>query len=312
MGKVNKSDATCKPFLKWSGGKAKVIRHIEPLLPEAWGVYYEPFLGGGALFFHLASRQSMAGRAVLSDINERLVRTYRAVRDDVEEVIEALQRHKKFHTPEYYYTTRGDGTIDEQSDVAVAAWFIYLNKTCFNGLHRVNKKGEFNVPLGRYTNPMICDAENLRACSQALQGVDILRRSFHEVIAGPSAGDFTYFDPPYVPLTKTANFTAYSAEGFGYDEQARLVLLAWRLANRGVHVLLSNSDTPLTRDLYRADHFTCHSIRIGRSVSCKGDSREAVGELLITVRGKADTLLANPSAEEGVIGDWTKVDRVRM
>ena len=187
--------------------------------PGSWNSYHEPFVGGGALFFALAARcGGLSGRAVLSDMNSRLIRTYQTVRDQVEPLIGRLQEHAELHSKDHYYNTRAR-PIDDDEDLEVAAWMIYLNKTGFNGLYRVNKKGKFNVPIGRYKNPKICDADNLRACSAVLQGVEIHHQGFDAVLERAGSGDFVYFDPPYVPVSATASFTAYTSDGFNLADQ---------------------------------------------------------------------------------------------
>lgn len=272
-----------RPFIKWAGGKRRLLSELVPELPGDWGRYHEPFVGGGALFFDLASRRvpELTSWAVLSDANRRLVRTYRAVRDAPERLIARLQQHAASHGEESYYAVRAldpDAFVD---DVEVAAWFIYLNKTAFNGLYRVNKKGRFNVPIGRYDNPNICDVDGILQASVALQGAELHHEGFEGVLDRAVAGDVVYFDPPYVPASKTASFTDYTQDGFSLADQARLRDTARALKERGVHVILSNSDTPMVRDLYR-DQFELRHVLCGRSINSKGSQRGRVGELVIT------------------------------
>lgn len=259
--------------MKWVGGKRQLLGAIEPLVPERFGTYHEPFVGGGALFFHLGHRP-----AVLSDANERLVRTYLGVRDACEKVIERLAAHRAQHDKAFFLRMR-DEPIDEREDHEVAAWFIYLNKTAFNGLYRVNSRNRFNVPFGDYKNPSICDAENLRACARALAGVEILVEPFDTVLDRARPGDFVYFDPPYVPLSVTSSFTSYTRDRFDMPEQARLRDVARALGERGVHVLLSNSAAPAVRELYAG--FEQREVLAARSINSKGDGRGAIAELLI-------------------------------
>jgi DNA adenine methylase len=261
-----------RPFLKWVGGKRQLLPHLASNVPRCLGRYFEPFVGGGALFFHLQPRN-----AVLADANERLIRTYRGIRDDVEGVIDLLRRYP--YDPEFYYRTR-DVPIDRRSDVEVAAWFIYLNRAGFNGLYRVNRQNQFNVSFGRYANPTICDAPNLRACSEALRGVELIIGDFAAAVRGARRGDFVYFDPPYVPLSATSCFTSYAAEGFGADDQRRLRATAAALKKRGVRVLLSNSSAPFVRELY-AGSFEAIEVYASRAVNCRSDRRGAVKELLL-------------------------------
>jgi len=263
---------SARPLLKWAGGKRQLVEHLRSHIPRQHGRYFEPFLGGGALFF--AHRR---GSTVLADVNARLIRAYRGVRDDVESVIRRLKKCP--HDRKFFYRFR-EAEIDARSDVEVAAWFIYLNKTAFNGLYRVNRSNRFNVPFGRYTNPTICDEANLRACSAALAGVELLVEDFETVVAKATGDDFVYFDPPYVPLSATSSFTSYTALGFGVTEQIRLRDTARKLKQRGVHVLLSNSAAPLVRDLYK-DGFHVIEVSATRLVNSKAAARGAIPELLI-------------------------------
>lgn len=271
-----------KPFLKWVGGKTALLPEILPRLPERISTYYEPFLGGGAVFFALASEpEKRFKRAMLSDANIDLIDTYYALASNVEGVIKKLEKH--VYEEKHYYEVRSQDP-EKLSDESAAARFIYLNKTCFNGLFRVNKKGQFNVPFGRYTNPTICDEESLRSVSSVLRGqnVYLAKRDFEEAVSTASRGDAVYYDPPYCPLSDTANFTAYSAGGFGLAEQERLRDCFAQLDSRGVHVLLSNSDTPLVRKLYKG--FKIEEVRAPRRVNSKAEKRGEVGEVLISGR----------------------------
>lgn len=261
-----------KPFLKWTGGKRQLLGELTKYVPDEFGTYYEPFVGGGALFFHL-----METRAVLGDANKRLVRTYRGVRDYVEQVIKRLSLLP--YCPKRFASVRGENP-EGLTEAEVAAWLIYLNKTCYNGLYRVNKKGQFNVPFGRYENPTICDTENLRACSRALRNTSLVVGDFEETVAGALPGDFVYFDPPYVPLSKTSNFVAYDKTGFTKDDHVRLRDCALRLKQRGVHVLLSNSSAPFVRELYEKD-FELIEVGARRAVNSKAERRGEVKEYII-------------------------------
>jgi len=261
-----------KPFLKWAGGKRQIMPDLLRHVPQKYNNYFEPFLGGGALFFELSPKM-----AIVSDINLRLIRTYRAIRDDVDGVIELLQKCK--YEKDFFYHMR-DIYIDSQTDTEVAAWMIFLNKTGFNGLYRVNRFNTFNVPFGKYTNPTICDVSNLKACSLALEAVDILHEDFSGVLKRAKKGDFVYMDPPYVPASKTASFSAYSAEGFFPHDQIRLRDFALELKKRGVKVLLSNSSTDYVKKLY-SEGFDMEEVNATRNISCKGNKRDAVKELII-------------------------------
>ena len=262
----------CRPFLKWVGGKRQLLAEIAQHSPVTFGRYFEPFVGGGALFFHLRPRD-----AVLADVNERLIRTYRGVRDEVESVIELLRGYP--YEADFYYRTRAI-PIDRASDAELAAWFIYLNRAGFNGLYRVNRDNQFNVSFGRYSNPTICDPQNLRACSAALRGVELVVGDFGAAVQGARSGDFIYFDPPYVPLSATSSFTSYAADGFDDSDQRRLRAVATTLKKRGVHVLLSNSSAQFVRELY-ASPFKAVEVYASRAVNCRADRRGAVKELLI-------------------------------
>ncbi len=273
------------PFLKWAGGKRKVVPHLRAHLPARFGCYHEPFVGGGALFFQLAAllKPPFTG-VVLGDGNERLVRCYRAVRDNVEQVIRILELYTVSHCEEFFYALRAMD-IDGAGDHEVAAWLIYLNRTAFNGLYRVNSRGGFNVPFGKYVNPTICNADHLRACAALLQGVQIEHEGFEAVLGRAQPGDLVYFDPPYVPLSKTASFTGYTRGGFGPAQQEQLRDVALELAGRGVCVLLSNHDTPEVRELYPAKQFQLRVVPVARAINSKGTKRGKVDELVIVARG---------------------------
>jgi DNA adenine methylase len=261
-----------RPFLKWAGGKRQLLPSLLEHAPRDPSTYFEPFVGGGALFFALRPK-----RAVLADVNERLIRTYRGVKNNVEEVIRQLEGFP--HRPEFFYKLR-EKDIDAGTDADVAAWFIYLNKTGFNGLYRVNRDNRFNVPFGRYVNPTICDPDTLRACSAALAKAELLVEDFASVVKEARRGDFVYFDPPYVPLSVTSNFTSYTSWGFDHYGQKRLRDTARKLKKRGVRVLLSNSSAPSVRELY-AEGFDITEVSATRLVNSKATARGAIVELLI-------------------------------
>ena len=262
-----------RPFLKWAGGKGKLIQQYIPYFPKSFKSYYEPFLGGGAIFFYLNPHS-----AVLTDINPELVNAYRCVRDKVEELISVLEEHQLRHCKDYYYQVRQDQCT---TNIEKAARLIYLNKTCFNGLYRENSKGEFNVPIGKYKNPKICNPALLRSVSVALQNAQITVRAFEEILEYASNwDDFVYFDPPYYPLSPTSNFTAYSRYSFSQDDQRRLKYVFAELAERGVKVMLSNSDCEFIRELYR--DFNISSITASRLINSNGTKRGKITEVLIT------------------------------
>lgn len=267
--------AAPRPFLKWVGGKSQLIAQFRPLLPRKFERYFEPFVGGAALFFELRELRPEK-QAHLRDVNAELIDCYRAVRDHVGDVIAALGKHR--YDRDHYYRVRDDkpGTL---TLVERAARTIYLNKTGFNGLYRVNSAGRFNVPFGRYTNPTFCDPDNLRACSRALRGVDIEVADFQAVVAEAEPGDFVYFDPPYVPVSETSDFTSYAAGGFGPEEQKRLAEAFGRLARKGVYVMLSNSDTPMVRELYAGHRIDV--VYAARSVNSNATRRGKIGEVVV-------------------------------
>jgi DNA adenine methylase len=262
-----------RPFLKWAGGKNKLIQQYIPYFPKEFKTYYEPFLGGAAVFFYLNPAS-----ATLTDINAELINAYRCVRDNVEELIEILEVHQLRHCKDYYYNVRQCKGV---TNVEKAARLIYLNKTCFNGLYRENSKGEFNVPIGKYKNPKICNPVLLRSVSAALQNAQINVRPFEDILNYvKSSDDFVYFDPPYHPLSPTSNFTAYSRYSFSQDDQIRLKEVFAELAERGVKVMLSNSDCKFIRTLY--SDFNINSILAARLINSDIMKRGKISEVLIT------------------------------
>jgi DNA adenine methylase len=266
-----------RPFLKWAGGKTQLLPQLLCRVPKQFETYREPFLGGGALFFALRP-----ARAVLSDSNRELVTTYKAIQDDVEQVIRRLRSFAKEHGPELFECLRGEQPhFDLPFDVA--ARMVYLNKTCFNGLYRVNSQGRFNSPLGKFASPpVICDERNLRACSKALASTWIEPWDFRTAIQQAKPGDFVYSDPPYLPSSDTADFTSYTAGGFGVEDHVNLAAEMASAGARGVHVLLSSANNPTSRKIYRA--LKRERVSARRNISSKGDGRGAVGELLCTYR----------------------------
>jgi DNA adenine methylase len=254
------------------GGKNRLIAQYQPYLPTSIHTYYEPFLGGGALFFHLQPQ-----RAILSDINPELVNVYTCVRNNVEDIIAKLEYHTAHHSHAYYYQTRSDEPSLPQDR---AARLIYLNKTCFNGLYRVNGQGRFNVPMGRYKNPKICDPDLLRAASVALQNATLIEQPFAQILnTSLTSSDFVYFDPPYHPLSSTSNFTGYSPNAFTETDQIRLRDTFVKLAAQGIKVALSNSDCLFIRELYQ--DFQIHTITASRSINSQPTKRGKINEVFI-------------------------------
>ncbi len=269
-----------RPILKWAGGKSRLVSEIIARLPERIETYYEPFVGGAAVFFSLAAAGRFR-RAILSDRNRDLVEVYTVIKKNVESVIELLEEYRARHSEESYYETR---ELDPKSlkPEERAARVIYLNKTGYNGLFRVNRSGKFNVPYGRHKNPNICDAENLRAAATVLSDVKLKVLDFEKACARAEPGDAVYFDPPYDPISKTANFTSYHQDPFDEDEQHRLAKLFASLAQRGVASVLSNSDTPLTRKLY--GRWSPDTIAVTRPINSNASGRGEVAEILVTGR----------------------------
>lgn len=266
-----------RPFVKWAGGKSRLLTTLRPLLPSDWARrrHVELFAGGAALFFGLGAQS-----ACLNDVNAKLMLTYRAIRDDVASVIAHLGVLAAGHCAERYNEVRDAYNASSSELLAeTAARFIYLNKTCFNGLYRVNRSGAFNVPMGRYVRPNILDEGALRTASIRLQGVELLTGDYRAALDGVSAGDFVYLDPPYQPISETASFTSYSAEGFDTERQLELHNEFVRLRRRRIRAMLSNSATPFTRKLY-AD-FRCHEVAVHRSISCAAKTRGAATELVV-------------------------------
>lgn len=274
------SRADVKPVLKWAGGKRQllepILSFVERAFPERIEKYYEPFAGGAAVFFALVSHRKFE-RARLTDMNSDLIHVYTTLRDDVDSVIVELQKLLDLgHSEEVYYKVRAKRPTKAS---ARAARLIYLNRTGYNGLYRVNRSGEFNVPFGRYKKPRILDPERLHAAAIALQGVELAVEDFEVSCKAAKRGDFVYFDPPYVPVSKTSSFAAYHSVAFTLAEHERLAKTFARLAKRGVSTLLSNSDTPETRELYTS--FDTKTVQATRAINSNGARRGKVPELLV-------------------------------
>lgn len=265
------------PFVKWVGGKRQLLKHIKPILPESINTYYEPFIGGGALLFD--HRPSVA---VINDYNKELINTYNVIRGDVEALIADLKTH--VYDKDYFYEIRSldrNSDYSSMSDLKRASRLLYLNKSCFNGLYRVNSKGEFNSPFGSYTNPNIVNEDTLLAVSRYLNNNNVTTRTgdFQEAVFDAQDGDFVYFDPPYDPVSKSANFTAYSKLGFSREDQERLRDLCIELTDRGVKFLLSNASTDFINELYSG--FTILEVGANRAINSNGAKRKKVQEVLV-------------------------------
>lgn len=272
------------PVVKWVGGKRQLIDEIKSRIPKTYKTYYEPFFGGGAVLFALQPK-----RAVINDLNDSLIKTYRVIKDNADELIASLSLHE--NTSEYFYEIRNEDlypkTFNLKSEVEIASRLIYLNKTCFNGLFRVNSSGHFNTPFGNYKNPNIVNEPVIRAVSKYFNDneISILNGDFAAACQGAQKGDFVYLDPPYDPVSDTASFTGYNAGGFGSKEQIRLRDLCVELDEKGVKFLLSNSATKFIMELYNSKNFeskiTIDIVKAKRSINSNGNKRGEVDEVLI-------------------------------
>ncbi len=277
-------DDKAKPFVKWVGGKRQLLKQFRDLglyPPEGFdatnSTYFEPFVGGGAVFFDLLPQ-----KAILSDSNKDLVITYNVIKNNVDELIKSLKKHE--HNKEYFLKIRAQ-KVSTLSDIEIASRFIYLNRTCFNGMYRVNSKGEFNVPFGDNKNPLICDEVNLKKVSASLQKVTINHADYKNVLKKAKKGDFVYFDPPYYPINKTSSFTAYTADSFLDKEQIELRDIFYELHKRGCFVMLSNSDTPFINKIYselKDKKIKISKVQAGRAINSKGTGRGKITEALVT------------------------------
>lgn len=271
-----------KPFTKWTGGKRQLLPELLRLSPKEYQRYYEPFIGGGALFFEIAPED-----AVINDANSELIHAYEQIRDNVDELINILKIHDKNNNKEYYLDIRSldrDEKFEDMTSVEKAARLLYMLRVNFNGLYRVNSKNQFNVPYGRYKNPKIVDEALLRSISAYLKSnpIVILNGDFEEAVVDARNSDFVYFDPPYAPVSPTSDFTAYTQDGFDYHEQKRLRDIFERLSNEGVQVMLSNSDTEVIHELYGdipGINFTIVAAK--RVINFKASGRGNVNEVII-------------------------------
>lgn len=277
-----------RPFLKWVGGKRRLLRVLDPYVPPQLDEYHELFLGGGALLWHVLRTRGPVPHVTVGDSNARLVRTYCAVRDDVDEVVRLLRDYERDHRlyGRDLYEGAKSMDVDQTSSVEVAAWMIYLNRTCYNGLYRVNSRGRFNVPFGDYAEPKVLDESNLRACSAALRGVSVLCENACDALARiESAGPRTmvYLDPTYAGTGESSGFDAYTSGGCGPETQRRVAAAALRVKELGARVVVTNSDAPLVRELYPEPTWRVERVEVrGNAVSRDGAKRGRVGELVIS------------------------------
>jgi DNA adenine methylase len=279
------TDSKPHPFVKWAGGKTQLLSAIDNMIPDSFGRYFEPFLGGGALFFHLVNKGAKF-RAYISDVNDELVNAYITIKSNVEELIEVLKIYEQEyrHDPAvFYYKLRDGPECSSNDNVKRAARFIALNRTCFNGLYRVNRQGKFNVPMGRYNNPTICNADNLKNVSIALNqsNAKVNTKDYRDALLQAREGDFIYLDPPYAPMSATANFTGYARNGFTDKDQADLANNFRKLDQWGCKVLLSNSDTELVRELYSDYADRIVEVDAKRAINSNASKRTGHKELII-------------------------------
>ncbi|WP_088839395.1 DNA adenine methylase [Listeria sp. ILCC792] len=282
MGKPLTQTLELKPFTKWTGGKRQLLPQLLEYVPKEFETYYEPFVGGGALLFEMQPQ-----KAVINDYNQALIETYEVIRDDVEKLITLLKQHQKQNCSEYYYHIRSfdrDGRIHDTNKTWRAARILYMLRVNFNGLYRVNSNNQFNTPYGRYKNPKIVDEENLRNVSMYLKhdNVKIMNGDFQDSLRNVKEGDFIYLDPPYVPLSETANFTSYTASGFNLSSQERLRDVFKELDRRGAFVMLSNSNSSIVHDLYKEYSHTIKKVQATRMINSKATERGKIEEVLIT------------------------------
>lgn len=273
-----------KPFVKWVGGKRQLIKQFQKMklypvkdFDPVKNSYFEPFVGGGAIFFDL-----LPHKAYLSDMNFELVTTYNVIKNDVDSLIKSLRKHP--YNKEYFLKLRAK-KVSSLTALQIASRFIYLNRTCFNGLYRVNSKGGFNVPFGDNKNPLICDEINLRKVSKYLKNVEIKHQDYKEAIKKAKKGDFVYLDPPYHPMSSTSSFTSYTKEAFGEKEQIELRDTFLKLHKKGCFVMLSNSNADFINKIYgelKSYNIKIHKVDAGRSINSKGTGRGKIKEVLVT------------------------------
>ena len=273
--KEQNSRPSPKPFVKWAGGKGQLLLELLERAPKSFSRYFEPFLGGGAFFWALEPKV-----AYLSDSSAELINCYSVIKNNLEELIEDLGQH--IYERSYYYKIRDldrNENFSKLPPVHRASRFIYLNKTCFNGLYRVNSKGQFNVPLGKYSNPKILDKNNLYLCQKALEGIDLKAQSYSSIEKKVQKNDFVYLDPPYTPISKTANFTSYAKENFGLREQKELANFCKQLDQKSVSFMLTNSYTSFNLDLYKS--FNIEVVKSSRNINSNASARSGCREIIV-------------------------------
>ncbi|MGQ7327516.1 DNA adenine methylase [Streptococcus suis] len=280
MIQLQRTQPTLQPFTKWTGGKRQLLPVIKSLMPDNYNSYFEPFIGGGAVFFELIPK-----KAIINDFNSELINCYRQIKDNPQKLIELLTKHQENNSKEYYLELRAvdrDNRINKMTDVERAARIMYMLRVNFNGLYRVNSKNQFNVPYGRYKNPKIVDSDLILSISQYLNknNIEILTGDFEKAVEDVGAGDFVYFDPPYIPLSETSAFTSYTHEGFSYEDQVRLRDVFRKLDKKGAYVMLSNSSSPLVEELYKG--FNIHKVEAIRTNGAKASSRGKISEFIVT------------------------------
>ena len=266
-------------FIKWAGGKTQLLEQFKKFFPKEFNGYLEPFVGSGAVFFYIKQVYN-PDYVILSDNNEELINAYEVVRDNVDELIDILTQHKTRHSKEYYYEIR-DLNPKVLNKIEKAGRFIYLNKTCFNGLYRVNSKGKFNVPFGRYKNPSIVNDTKLKKASELLQNVELKVIPFEKIAEYAEEHDFLYFDPPYYPLSKTSNFTSYTSDSFTEEDQKRLAETYRILHEKGCKLMLSNSDTPFIKNLFNHGEFKIEVVRAKRVINSDARIRGEINEIVV-------------------------------
>lgn len=275
-----------KPFLKWVGGKTKLVPELVEMFPKKFDNYFEPFVGGGALFYEVIQKYNV-GFSSINDINKKLIIAYKQIKQNPKELISFLKtiddEYKKLSLEEqekYFYSIRKKYNEEIIDDKTTASYLIFLNKTCFNGMYRENSKGQYNIPFGDQKNPNICDKENILAVSKCLENTEITNYSFEESVEKCKKNDLVYFDPPYHPVNATSSFTGYSKSSFGEIEQKKLKEVFADLADRGCFVMLSNSHTPFIEELYKDFHINYRYA--ARSINSKGDKRGKIKEVVVT------------------------------